>query len=46
MYVKRNVLVCEMGGMRRHRMHSLQELEEVSEQSLPWGRRGLSSVGS
>jgi hypothetical protein len=31
-----NMLVCKRGGMRRHRMHSLQELEEVSKQSLTW----------
>jgi hypothetical protein len=31
-----------MGGMRRHRLHSLQELEEVREQSLPSACRGHS----
>jgi hypothetical protein len=37
---------CEMGGMRRHRMPNLQELEEVSEQSLPWACRGHSPEGN
>jgi hypothetical protein len=31
-----SMFVCERGRMRRHRMHSLQDLEEVSEQCLPW----------
>jgi hypothetical protein len=34
--VGNSILICKRGGMRRHRMHSLQELEEVSEQCLPW----------
>jgi hypothetical protein len=39
------LLICEMGGMRRHSMHSLQEFEEVSEQNLPWACRGHSTEG-
>jgi hypothetical protein len=41
-----SVLVCEMGGTTRHRMLSLQELEEVSEQSLTRVCTGLISVGN
>jgi hypothetical protein len=37
-----SMLICVIRGMRIHRMHSLWELEEVSEQTLPWAFRGHS----
>jgi hypothetical protein len=35
-----------MVGMKRHKMHNLQELEEVSKHILPWACREHSPEGS
>jgi hypothetical protein len=39
-------LFCKMRGMRRHKMHSLQEIEKVSEQSLSWACKEHSPEGN